>query len=169
MKKIALLSVLVIWLAGCYQTAQTRVNLGDLGYQFMEPEGLCRKRALPEGIALYCPEGRITVNLPRASEAGSLDEVLAAALGADADQYTVAEWEALGPTLTVYTLPLEAHIGREHLPKYVAAAPFGPDRLALLEGELYTGAFEADFERAFRTVATTLQPFQPGQETETGE
>jgi hypothetical protein len=158
MKKFALLLFLAILLSGCYQTTLTQVRLGDWGYQFLEPEGICRKRALPEGVELYCPEGRITITFPLQDEVGSVEDVLADALGEDAILYTISEWDALGPELTVAELPLETQMEDESRPKYVAAKPFGTDRIAVIEGLLYSGAFEAEFERAFRTVSTRLQP-----------
>lgn len=160
-RKIILLLSLTILLAGCYQTVQTQVRLSDFGYQFREPEGLCRKRALPEGVALYCPEGQLIINFPLVSEAGSVEDAIAAHLGENDDLYTLSKWEALGPELTVAELPSEIHLGNESLPKYVAAKQFGPDRLAVIEAVLYTGAFESDFERSFRTVVTMLQPYGP--------
>jgi hypothetical protein len=158
MKKFILLLTLAFILVGCYQTTLTQVRLGDWGYQFLEPEGICRKRALPDGVVLYCPEGRITLTFPLQDEVGSVEEVLVDALGEDDQLYTISEWDALGPELTVAELPLETHMEDESRPKYIAAKPFGTDRIAIIEGLLYSGAFEAEFERAFRTVSTRLQP-----------
>jgi hypothetical protein len=168
MKKFALLLVLVILLTGCYQTTLTQVRLGDWGYQFLEPEGLCRKRALPDGVVLYCPEGRITLTFPLQSEVGSVADVLEDALGENDNLYTISEWDALGPELTVAELPLETHMEDESRPKYVAAKPFGIDRIAVIEGLLYSGAFETEFERAFRTVTTRLQPADRQEATGAG-
>ncbi len=158
MKKFILLLLLSFLLTGCYQTTLTQVRLGDLGYQFLEPEGVCRKRALPDGVELYCPEGRIIIRFPLVAEAGSVAEAMDALMADNAALYTISEWEALGPALTVAELPLETHTDNDTLPKYIAAKPFGSDRIAVIEGLLYSGAFETEFEQAFRTVVQQLQP-----------
>jgi hypothetical protein len=149
----------------------TYTSENGFGYQY-DLSGFCRDMDIKSGVEIYCPEGKIIVDVFQ-PEAGQTPNILLTKTLSDMnlapglynfskdERATSSNGQALGIEEAKIANIDPIALSKNEAPLYIVAAHFGTDRLFVAKGYLYTEKFKADFSNKFWEIVYSFEPFEP--------
>jgi hypothetical protein len=151
-------------LSACYRPSHSAEWHGSLGYgyQFDEPKDYCRQSWTDLGLEMYCPEGKIEIEFVNQSHAGGVNDMLTNMLSEipSPSKYSLSELQGKGSVIALAELKNDKQVSQSNYPSYIAVFLFDAERMVVARGFLYKPEFEDSFQSAFRTIITTLEPYE---------
>jgi hypothetical protein len=161
-QELVIVLVLTFVLSACYRPAHSAEWHGSFGYQFDEPKDYCRQSWTDSGFEMHCSEGRIEIEFVDQSHAGTVDDVLTNMLSEipSSPKYLLSELQGKGSAIVLAELENTKRVSQSDYPSYIAVFIFDTERIVVARGFLYKPELEDSFQSAFRTIITTLEPYE---------